>query len=68
MRWTNRLLGPPGTRHFIDHGTVGCPVRGKDVDLDTCTMCAALDSVEREGDDTVLYCSPVARRHDTIRF
>jgi hypothetical protein len=71
MRWTRhqkREHRPSGTRHFVDNGSVGCPVRQKDVDLDTCLMCAALEGVVKEGEDTVLYCSPVMRHLEGLPF
>ncbi len=52
----------PSDAHLIDDGNVGCPVRGRDVDIDSCYACGAfqgLDGIAPE-DSKYLVCRPAA--------
>ena len=46
------------TIHLIDCGKVGCPVRGRDVDLDLCCSCQWLLEVDPRADLPFVRCQP----------
>ncbi|MEX2505250.1 MAG: hypothetical protein WD378_10380 [Egicoccus sp.] len=50
------------TLHFVDEQhRVGCNRVGRDVSVELCLACPALQSVERAGDEVrVIHCRPPA--------
>jgi hypothetical protein len=48
----------PPQRHVVDHGRVGCSLRGRDVELDTCMACVWLDGVDERARIPVVVCRP----------
>lgn len=58
MRWNKRPHHPRGGRHFVDSGTVGCPVQHASVDIERCLMCASFEDLGEENGESVLYCRP----------
>jgi hypothetical protein len=47
----------PNDCHLIDHGRVGCPVRGHDVEVDTCAGCDHLLAVDEKAPLPFVRCS-----------
>lgn len=47
-----------GCAHLIENGNVGCPVAARDVDIERCYVCGALDGVVRENGVDFLLCHP----------
>jgi hypothetical protein len=43
--------------HVVDGGYVGCPLLGKDIDLDHCFVCSELKEVCDDHGATVVRCS-----------
>lgn len=41
-------------RHYAEHGLVSCPVRGRDIDVESCLRCRALRAMT--DDRTCVIC------------
>lgn len=44
--------------HYLDHGLVGCPLVGKDVDLDKCAGCPWIVEFDDRKPRPVVRCRP----------
>jgi hypothetical protein len=49
-------------RQFIDRGTVRCPARAADVEVDVCLTCQWLVEIDEEGSTPFVRCRPVSAR------
>lgn len=47
-------------RLFIDRGTVRCPVRAADVEVDVCLTCRWLLEIDEDGSTPYVRCQPVS--------
>ena len=58
MLW--KLARKPRRRdqHLVDNGTVGCPSRGEDVDVERCLACPAFGNLVAADDVTYVLCRP----------
>lgn len=46
---------------YIDRGSVNCPVRGTDVEVDRCLSCAQLNTLDERAATPYLRCGPTGR-------
>ncbi len=66
--------GSRAARHYVGDGMVGCPIRDRDLDVETCMRCPRLrefvsdpqpfvvcDGVTRESPLTLLGATPLRR-------
>lgn len=47
-------------RLFIDRGTVRCPARAADVEVDVCLTCQWLVEIDEDGPTPFVRCQPVS--------
>ena len=59
MRWPGRRR-IKGDSHIVDKGSVWCPVRRSDVELDFCFTCRAFQDLACDGHRQILHCRPTA--------
>ena len=52
------FLAKTPERHFIDHGRVACPLRGRDVEADLCVGCRWIVEVREDGAPPYIRCQP----------
>ncbi len=57
-----------GAIHLIDCNKVGCPVRGRDVDIDACCSCQWLLEVDQKADLPFVRCWPEFARDGLKQF
>jgi hypothetical protein len=44
--------------HVVDRDRVGCPLRGSDVDVETCAACGWASAIDLRADPPVVRCRP----------
>lgn len=49
-------------RLFIDRGSVRCPARAADVEVDVCLTCQWLLEIDEDGTTPFVRCQPVTAR------
>ncbi len=53
------IFSSTAARLFIDRGTVRCPLRCADVEVDTCLTCQWLLEIEEDAATPFVRCQPV---------
>jgi hypothetical protein len=54
------LIRPRAGRRFVDHGSVSCPLRQRDVEVDLCAGCQWMTKIDLETDPPFVRCRPDA--------
>jgi len=53
------LIRPGSHEHYVDNGCVHCPRRGRDVEVDFCTGCEWLTTIDLQAKPPYVSCRGV---------
>jgi hypothetical protein len=52
------LIRPPAGRRCVDRGSVSCPLRQRDVEVDLCAGCNWMTEIDLEAEPPFVRCRP----------
>jgi len=52
------FIRPPSYEHYVDGGSVSCPRRGRDVEVDLCAGCEWMTTLDLEAKPAFVRCRP----------
>ena len=61
------FLKAPDFRQYIDQGTVSCPNRNGDVEVDLCAGCRWMQEIDRDAKQPFVRCDPPPWPLDYLR-
>ena len=53
-----RLIRPPAPARYVDRGSVCCPLRARDVEVDLCAGCQCLTEIDLQAELPFVRCRP----------
>ena len=60
------LFRPRAERRYIDAGRVGCPLRARDAEVDTCAGCRWLVEIDTTAATPFVRCEPPTTQPDVL--
>ena len=52
------FIRPPSYEHYVDRGSVSCPRRGGDVEVDLCAGCERMTTIDLQAKPPFVRCRP----------
>ena len=52
------FIRPPVCEHYVDGGSVSCPRRGRDVEIDLCAGCQYMTRIDLQAKPPFVRCQP----------
>ena len=52
------FMRSPGYEHYVDSGSVNCPRRGRDVEVDLCAGCHWMTDIDLQAKPPFVRCQP----------
>jgi hypothetical protein len=52
------FIRPPRDEHYVDRGSVSCPRRGRDVEVDLCAGCERMTTIDLQAKPPFVRCRP----------
>ena len=59
------FMRSPGCEHYVDSGSVNCPRRGRDVEVDLCAGCEWMTDIDLQAKPPFVRCRPAPVRPST---
>jgi len=53
------IIRPPACEHYVDGGSVSCPLRQRDVEVDLCAGCERMTAIDLQAKPPFVRCQAV---------
>lgn len=61
------IIRPPAGRRYVDAGSVSCPLRQRDVEVDLCAGCQWMTQIDLEAEPPFVRCRPEITPAELLR-
>jgi hypothetical protein len=62
------LIRTPAFEHYVDGGSVSCPRRGRDVEVDLCAGCEWMSAIDLQAEPPFVRCQAVPSPAPLLRI